>query len=577
MPHLRSLYPDPLPVPDYLNIYETIIGQPQHDEWPDYIVHIDEETGQSRTFKDLRKRINDLASVLGGPVAQGGLGLKAEDGDVVGIMSDNSSDYMVLVIALLKIAVPFTLISCYSTPFELKHALGIAKVKRLFTASHYIPKALPVVEEVGIPRAAVYTMDFQIKAHESLDGFIKKANITNIPHSGARIVPKDTLAFLFFSSGTTGLPKAVKISHGNLLFAYRQAAVLQQHRLAVMKPPTPSTPDGLPVILAFLPMHHTFGLHLYCIRGFMVPTRFVIFRKWNVAQVLKAVPIYKATQLSMVPSMWYQVVNHPDFEKTDFNSVLGVHSGAAHLPKEIAAKVLRYTPNNTFFSDGYGMSETTVSAIVRPLPGTLNGRLKDVPNTLGVLLPGMEARIVREDGSEADFDEVGELWLKGGNIVSGYFDDIQATKTTFVDGWLRTGDQFRIDRGHYFSFADRAKDTLKVSGSQVSPVEIEEVLRAHPQKLVSDVTVAGVAGSGRTVDEKVPRAWIVLSGNGKKVGAAEVVQELERWHQANLSKYKWLRGGIEVIEEIPKSPTGKTLRRILQDEYERRAKSKSKL
>lgn len=102
------------------------------------------------------------------------------------------------------------------------------------------------------------------------------------------------------------------------------------------------------------------------------------------------------------------------------------------------------------------------------------------------------------------------------------------------------------------------QDTLKVSGSQVSPIEIEDALLANPRKLISDVTVAGVIGGGRTVDERVPRAWIVLSENGKKVGAAEVMKELERWHQAQLSRYKWLRGGIEIVEEVRPlhSPTG---------------------
>ncbi|KAJ3556860.1 hypothetical protein NP233_g11879 [Leucocoprinus birnbaumii] len=296
----------------------------------------------------------------------------------------------------------------------------------------------------------------------------------------------------------------------------------------------------------------------------------------------------------MVPSMWYQFVNHPDFTKTDFSSVFAVHSGAAHLPKEISSKVLEHTPNNDFFSEGYGMSETTVSAVVRPYPGVLNGRFRNVPGTTGVLLPGMEARIVRDDGSEADFNEVGELWLKGGNIVSGYFDNPAATRSCFINGWLRTGDHFRVDPDHYFFFADRAKDTLKVSGSQVSPIEIETVLLAHPDKLVSDVSVAGVRG-GRTSDELLPRAWIVLSENGKKLGDMRAQEELERWHQTNLSKYKWLRGGIEIVNEagpihfivpksterlplqIPKSPTGKTLRRLLQDQYEHRTAAQAKL
>ncbi|KXN90937.1 putative 4-coumarate--CoA ligase 2 [Leucoagaricus sp. SymC.cos] len=577
MPHFKSLWSDPHPLPKHLNIFEEVIGQPYHDERPDYTLHVDEETGRTRTFREVKKRVNDLAATLGSPISKGGLGLLAEDGDVIGIMSDNSSDYVVLILALLKIAVPFALISYYSTPFELKHALKITKATRLFTTPQYMSKALPVAQELNIATKNVYTINGKLTGHESLDGLVDKAIRNGLLYGKPRLVPKDTLAFLFFSSGTTGLPKAVMISHGNLLYAFRQAVMVAEDKATVAKPATPQTPDGLPAVLAFLPMNHTFGLHIYCIRAFITPTCFIIFRKWDTVKVLKAIPKFKATGLSMVPSMWYQFVNHPDFRKTDLSSITYAHSGAAHLPKEISSKLLDHTPNNNFFSEGYGMSETTVSAIVRPYPGTLNGRFKAVPGTTGVLLPGMEARIVREDGSEADFDEVGELWLKGENIVLGYFNNPQATKSTFIGPWLRTGDQFIVNKDYYFFFADRAKDTLKVSGSQVSPIEIEAVIMAHPQKLVSDATVAGVHGGGRTSDERVPRAWVVLSESGKKVGAARATEELEKWHQTNLSKYKWLRGGIEIVEEIPKSPTGKTLRRLLQDQYEQRLATKAKL
>ncbi|KAF5348473.1 hypothetical protein D9756_009593 [Leucocoprinus leucothites] len=577
MPHLKSLWPNPPTVPDHLNVFETILQQPHHDEWPDFVLHVDEETGKTRTFREVRKKVNDLAAALGGPKAERGLGLRAESGEIIGIMSDNSSDYVVLVLALLKIAVPFALISCFSTPFELRHALKVTKTTRLFTTPQYLSRVLPVVQEAGIATSKILMMNGRLDGYETLDGLVARADRISSPHHKVRIVPKDSLAFLFFSSGTTGLPKAVMISHGNLLFAFRQAVMVAQDRATVVKTPAPPTPDGLPVVLAFLPMHHTFGFHIYSIRAFTLPTRFVIFRRWDTGRVLRAITRFKATSLSMVPSMWYQLVNHPEFANTDFSTIFAVHSGAAHLPKEISSKVLERTPSNNFFSEGYGMSETTVSAIVRPYPGTLNGRFRNVPGTTGVLLPGMEARIVRADGSEADFDEVGELWLRGDNIVSGYFDNPKATQDCFINGWLRTGDHFKVNRDHYFFFADRAKDTLKVSGSQVSPIEIETVLLAHPQKLVSDVTVAGVRGGGRTSDELLPRAWIVLSENGRRLGASHTKAELERWHQTNLSKYKWLRGGIEVVEEIPKSPTGKTLRRLLQDQHEQRVATKAKL
>ena len=197
------------------------------------------------------------------------------------------------------------------------------------------------------------------------------------------------------------------------------------------------------------------------------------------------------------------------------------------------------------------------------------------PGSTGILLPGLEAKIVKEDGTLAGPNEPGELWLKGENVVLGYWRNENATKETFVDGWLRTGDRFRIDQDGQFlsvspsfppllpalissahptwafmcSFVERAKDILKVSGTQVSPTEIENAVLAYPERLVSDVAVAGVTG-GRTSDERVPRAWVVLSDEGRRRGEKIVVQALHSWIQKSLSKYKWLRGGIEVVDEV---------------------------
>jgi len=144
------------------------------------------------------------------------------------------------------------------------------------------------------------------------------------------------------------------------------------------------------------------------------------------------------------------------------------------------------------------------------------------------------------------------------------------------DGWLRTGDRFRVDETGTFFYEDRMKDTLKISGAQVSPAEIEKTLLTQPDKLITDAAVAGVEG-GRTSDERVPRAWVVLSDEGKKLGEQEVTARLMKWTQEKLSRYKWLKGGIGFVDEIPKSPTGKVLRRVLQDAHAKKGKTMAKL
>ena len=527
-------------------------------------------------WRDFVSRVEDLATALGTPVAEGGLGLRKEDGHVVGILGENSSEYITLIHGCLHITTPFALLSSYATPFELKHALTLSKTTHVFADAKLLKKLLPVAKEVGISPKNIFILKGSAqKDRKSILSMVKEVRTKKLPAVEIRPAAKDTLAYLVFSSGTSGLPKAVMISHGNLIFSVGQALVMAQVTSQVYVPPPPKNPEGIPVTLAFLPLHHTYGLHGYSFRSTLAPGTLVLLGQWNIHAALRAISKYKVSSLTLIPSVVHQMVNHPGIEKADLSSVQSVGSGAAYMPPELADKMAALIPKDAVFGEGYGMSEATIAAITQPMDGMLGGKLKRINGCTGVLLPGMEARTVRDDGTEADMNEPGELWLRSGNIAMGYFNNPKANSETFVDGWLHTGDKFRIDENGYFWFADRAKDTLKVSGAQVSPVEIEDCLLAHPDKLIIDATVAGVTG-GRTSDEKVPRAWIVLSPAGKKLGAKAVIKTLDDWHQQNLSKYKHLRGGFEVVSAIPKSPTGKVLRRVLQDKYEAEQKKKLK-
>jgi acyl-CoA synthetase (AMP-forming)/AMP-acid ligase II len=206
----------------------------------------------------------------------------------------------------------------------------------------------------------------------------------------------------------------------------------------------------------------------------------------------------------------------------------------------------------------------------------------------GILCPNLEARILREDGSDADYGEVGELIVRGPTNALGYWNNESATKEAFKDGWLYTGDRFYVDRQDRFlcapvlfslvvilkldvlwSYVDRTKvrnerylwfvalslsphylqDVFKVSGKQVSPTEIEKAIREHPSQFVTDVAVAGVQGE-RLRDEFVPRAWIVLSDAGKEQGKQAVLAAFDKWTRSRLSKHKWLRGGFQVVDEV---------------------------
>ncbi|KAJ7738346.1 hypothetical protein B0H16DRAFT_1570530 [Mycena metata] len=574
--HIKSSFPPLPPLPE-VNVHHVMWGRPDQADWEDFTIQIEEKTGRKRTFRELEKRVGLGATALGAKVSDGGLGLSG-DSEIIGLLGDNSLDYIDIVLSLLAITTPFALISTYSTRFELVHALKLTKVTRLFVDAKLLKNVLAAIEDPDVHLTAdkIYILTGhppkgRLSFSQLINGIVRK----KVPPEPVRPAKKDTLAYLVMSSGTSGLPKAVMVSHGNIICSFYQAIIIGQAAEAFSAVKANMKSD-VAVTIGVLPMFHSYGLHVYILRITLAPATYVIMEKWNTPQYLKAVAKYRATHLTLVPSLVHQLVISPDTKKADLSSVLAVGSGAAYLPPELANRMSTHLKTVAEVSQGYGLSEGTIAALTRPWEGML-GMGKPPPRTTGILLPGIDARILREDGTGVAPGEVGELWLHGDNVTLGYWNNPTANAAAFVDGWLRTGDQFSADEKGYFFFADRGKDTLKVSGIQVSPKEIEDVLFAHPDKLISDVSVAGVSG-GRTTDEKVPRAWIVLSPAGKKRGAPAVIAALEKWHEESLSKYKWLRGGIEVVKELPKTPTGKTMRRVLQDQYERRAKkTKAKL
>ncbi|KAJ7069088.1 hypothetical protein C8F01DRAFT_1111526 [Mycena amicta] len=573
--HRQSLFPPLPPTPD-VNVYSLMFGRPDQAEWPDFTFQIDDKANRKRSFKDTPKQIALAATALGAPVSAGGLGLQGGMDEIVGLLGNNSFEYFDVCLGLLSLTVPFALISSYSTRRELVHALKLTKATRLFVDASLLKNVLSAIDDPDVQLTAdkIYILTGAApKGRKSFAGMVEGVVKKKTPLEAVRPATKDTLAYLVMSSGTSGLPKAVMISHGNLAASALQAMVFRQ---TVEPFSPPREPTDHVVTIATLPMFHSYGLHVYIMRATLFPATYIFLEKWDPVQYLKYIAKYKATHLTLVPSLIHQLTNHPNLKKTDVSSVIFVNSGAAYLPPALAERLLGSLSTGAAMAQGYGLSEGTLSATSIVPPGLFGNNGTPI-GSQGMLVPGVEARLVLEDNTtDAATDEVGELWLRGPTISSGYWNNPVANKATFSDGWLRTGDQFRIDKDGFFFFADRGKDTLKVSGVQVSPKEIEDVLLAHPDKLISDVSVAGVSG-GRTEDEKVPHAWIVLSSAGKKKGAAETIKVLLRWHEEQLSRYKWLRGGIEVVKTIPKTPTGKTLRRMLQEEYEKKKKSKAKL
>ncbi|KAL4073286.1 hypothetical protein V8B97DRAFT_1953731 [Scleroderma yunnanense] len=560
--HHTSLFP-PLPHVPEQNVHHILLNRPDQKSWRDYTFQVDILTGERRSFKEFIERVRDGATALGTDPEHGGLGICRENDDIVGILSENCLDYVALIHSLLAITVPFATFSSYSTSFEFQYAINLSGATRLFVS----PTLLHLAQASGLPDDRIYILEGNVEGHTSYADLVNRVRQNSILRLPIRPAKKDTLAYLVFSSGTTGLPKAVMITHGNLLTSILQYVIFGQEAVKVQGPRVWNGPDGMQVVFSVLPIHHSYGLNVTTFRCFFEPVTVLLLSKWNADTFLEAIPKYHITTLVLVPSLIYQIVHHPQFLSADFSTVQAIQCGAAYLPVQLSERLRTRFPSVERIGGGYGMSECTLTVSLMPVPGMLDGRAKNVPGSVGMLIPGLEARVVREDGTLAGINETGELHVRGGCVSPGYWRNEAATKVAFVDGWLRTGDRMRIDSDGVLYFEDRAKDTLKVSGMQVSPMEIENIILDHPDKLVDDVTVAGVSG-GRTADERVPRAWVVLSLAGMQLGAVEATKRIDGWVRECLSRYKWLRGGVAVVDEIPKSATGKVLRRQLVDKYE---------
>ncbi|KAG1732677.1 uncharacterized protein EDB91DRAFT_1084707 [Suillus paluster] len=553
--HYKSLFPDLPKVPES-NVHHLLFNRPDQKEWPDYTLFVNAATGQQRSFREFIERVRDGATALGADVAHGGLGLRPENGELVGILSENCPDYVALMHSLLAITVPFALFPSALTQYEFKHANSLAQATRIFAS----PSLLLLALSSGLPADRIHILEGDNEGYTSYDQLVASARNNSIPRLPVRHATKDTLAYLIYSSGTN----AVMISHGNITGAALGAMSSGKEQAKVRPPTVWNTPNGLQVTFIVLPVYHSLGLCTISFLSFLKASTIVMLPKWSVDLFFDSITKYHVTTLYLVPSLIHQLVYHPRFKTADMSLVKSVASGAAYLPPQLADQVYARFPDMERFAEGYGLSEFTMTVAMKPIPGQLDGRAKPKPGSAGILYPSVEARIVRADGSLAGPNEPGELHVRGPTAALGYRGNEQATRETFVDGWVLTGDQMRIDEDG---------DTLKISGMQVSPFEIENTLLEQPDKLITDVSVAGVSG-GRTSDERIPRAWVVLSSAGAALGEKEVVARLNGWVKERLSRHKWLRGGIGIVETIPKSPTGKVLRRVLVEEYEREVKAK---
>ena len=469
-------------------------------------------------------------AALAGGVPRVAAGLAARGlrpGDVVGVFMPNAPEFALAFHGTLAAGGVVTTINSLCTVQDAAFQLRDARARFLVTVPPFLDRAAPVAQLVGIEEVFVIG---------SARGATPFATLlaSDAPVPRVSIDPATDLAALPYSSGTTGFPKGVMLTHRNLV-----ANLLQTD------PVHPLTAQDR--VMAVLPFFHIYGMQVVLNLALRRGATLVTMPKFELEPFLGALERYRITRAFVVPPLVLALAKHPAVDRYDLSSLCGMMSGAAPLDAALETACARRV--GCPLIQGYGLTEASPVTHANPFAA---GTVK--PGTVGPLLPNTECRIVDPvTGADLGRDEDGELLIRGPQVMSGYLNNPEATAATLDrDGWLHTGDIGHVDADGYFTIVDRLKELIKYKGFQVAPAELEAVLCTHPA--VADAAVIPIA------DEEcgeVPKAFVVLKGETSPAALIAYVAE-------HVAPYKKIRV-IEVIEAIPKSPSGKILRRLLKE------------
>ena len=532
---------------------------------PDYDLFINAATEEKLTLHSFYERTKALARTLHHE-GRNPLGLvpsptdDTEDGDILGLFSRNHIHYSTLAHACFRAEIVFGLISPASTPYELWSLLRKMAVTGMIVHEELLPVLREAVKlgdgaaedgkklRLDLRKVVVLADD---PSKDIVDGFVTVESLirlgTTLPEPTRKLVGGDKLAYLFQSSGTSGPPKAMMVTHRNAVHSAMQTMIVatQTARFLGTQPLAPQR------VLAAVPSYHSYGMILWILRINLQQFTNILLPKWDLELALQSIQKYKITHLPLVPPLVRQLAQSPLTEKYVLGSVISCTSGAAYLPNDVAYALAAKLPQGakTPVLTGLGMSEAASVCGAMPLP--CFGLTTSVPGTLGYLFPGMQARFVDpETCRDVKRGETGELWVRGPVVIPGYFKEAKANKETFTEpGWLRSGDIMRMDEHGRFVYVERMKEMIKVKGLQVAATEVEDLLLVHPEGLVRDACVAGV-DNGRGDGSVFVRAWVVLSNAGKKEGPEVLEEKLKGWIEGRLSRHKWLTGGVEVVDSV---------------------------
>ena len=522
----KSIKFDPIPVHELIKLSAK--------NYPNNVCVYDKSADKKYTYRELIYISDRIANAL--------LQLGVKKGDPIGIMTSNCPEFIFCCIGIMgtgAIVVPINPLLKESDVTHIIRESG--NMRTVFVHKGNFRTMKKVQKKIKFENIILLQADEAREGTITIEKFIE--DIAPIPPD-VEFDPSENLATLLFTGGTTGLPKGVMLTHTNIVFCALSTLLMAGE--------TEEREDsfGKTVNLSVLPLCHSFGF-LVLIIALCGAAMLIVFPSFNPSEILKAIEYYEVKNFVGVPVMYQMIINNPDFTVRDLSSLEEANSGSAALPPEFAKKWEEVVGFKV--GQGFGLTETSpITHIAAKWMPSIRSE------SIGIPIIDTDAKIVNLDTlEELDQGEIGELLIKGPQVMKGYWNNPEDTKKTIVKGWLRTGDLARMDEQGYFYIEGRAKDIIKYKGYKVMPREVEEKLYEHPAIL--EVGVVSIPDSN--IGESI-KAYVVLKPEYKDGKITE--HEIIEWAKERLAAYKYPRQ-VEFINILPRTVVGKIFRRKLRE------------
>lgn len=478
------------------------------------------------------KRLNEEVNRIGNSLVRCGV----KKGDRVVLMTPNSHHFVIAYFGILKAGGVVVPVNTFFRGEELKFIINHSGATCSIVSRSYLERFNEIEDSLEHIKKIISFGEVlgQLRNDSKVLVWEKLTQNAGSQDTGIEIGLQDTAAIIY-TSGTTGRPKGAMLTHFNL------ASNID----SITKAFGSTTPE---VMLCVLPLFHAFGATVCMLFPISIGSKVVIMSHFHPHEVLRSITQERVTIFAGVPTMYAMLANVERVHNLDLSSWRLAISGGAALPLEVMKRFEEKFPVLIYEGDG----PTECSPVTSTNP--IGGRRK--PGSIGVPVPGVKMRIVDEKGNTLPPGQIGEIVVKGPNVMKGYFNDAEATRESIRDGWFHTGDMGKVDEDGYFYILDRKKDMVNVGGFNVYPREVEEVIYTHPK--VKEVAVIA-APDRKGLRGEIPKAFIVLK-EGTEMDSHEIIEYCHR----RLAGFKVPRK-VKFCESLPKTASGKIKKAVLKE------------